>query len=483
MNDLLQPCEQWAERISLSAAGCLSPDEEPETRRHIEACTACRARFQQLKDLCVELTEARLPAAGAEADIVARVMSAIAADKLGRALVHTREEMIHPTRLTRSLDAWRWIMRSPVSRVAAAVFVLAMTGVALWLYGSGGTLAFADFIAPILEAKSARFKVTSELEGRPAETTTEEVMVLDASRSRQEIEMQGKPEAEKAIKFKMVTILDWGQGKGLTLDPTTKKAVVFTFANLTKEQVLKQDMFAWFRSMLLDARDKPDVKREPLDERDIDGRRVVGFRITGKGTVMSMWGDPKTGLPVRAETTKGMLGNAKVTMSDFVFNVDLDKSLFSVEPPAGYTVQNVKLDASPVQEKDLIETFRESSKLSGAVFPDSLDMEGMFQLLGKKFAPRKGQEPSEQELQTMVETQTRLQRGSMFALMLPTDADAHYAGKGVSFGSSDKPIFWYHPTDSKKYRVISSDLSVHDADTPPNLPGAQRVPSLSTTKQ
>ena len=35
---------------------------------------------------------------------------------------------------------------------------------------------------------------------------------------------------------------------------------------------------AWFRSLLLDARDKPDVKRESLGEKDIDGRRVVGFR-------------------------------------------------------------------------------------------------------------------------------------------------------------------------------------------------------------
>ena len=63
-------------------------------------------------------------------------------------------------------------MRSPVSRVAAAViFVLAITGVALWFHGGGATYAFADFIEPILEAKTAKFKMTTEMKGEPASTT------------------------------------------------------------------------------------------------------------------------------------------------------------------------------------------------------------------------------------------------------------------------------------------------------------------------
>ena len=53
---------------------------------------------------------------------------------------------------------------------------------------------------------------------------------------------------------------------------------------------------------------------------------------------MSVWGDPKTGLPVRIEMTMEIMPNLKVTMSDFEFNVDMDESLFSVEPPAGYEV-------------------------------------------------------------------------------------------------------------------------------------------------
>ncbi len=140
MNDLHHPCEPWAEPISLAAAGCLSPDEEREIRRHIETCSDCRERFRQLTQLCGALAEAQLPVNVAEIAIVERVMSAVASEESRRPLVRTRSEMIQPSLLTRSLDTWRWIMRSPVSRVAAAaIFVLAVTGVALWFHGGGAT--------------------------------------------------------------------------------------------------------------------------------------------------------------------------------------------------------------------------------------------------------------------------------------------------------------------------------------------------------
>lgn len=67
----------------------------------------------------------------------------------------------------------------------------------------------------------------------------------------------------------------------------------------------------------------------------------------------------------------------------------------------------------------------------------------------------------------------RVQRGLSFAIKLPPDADAHYVGKGVSFGAADTPIFWYRPKDSKNYRVVYADLSVRDSVTAPRLCGSE----------
>ena len=167
MSDLHHPCERWAEPISLAAAGCLSSDEEQEVRRHVETCSDCREQFRQLTELCRALAEAPLPTDSAEAAIVERIMSAVTADVFRRPIVRTREEMIHPTLLSRSLDTWRWIMRSSVSRIsAAAILALAIGGIAVWFHGGGTTPAFADFIEPILSAKTVTFKTTFEDEGQ-----------------------------------------------------------------------------------------------------------------------------------------------------------------------------------------------------------------------------------------------------------------------------------------------------------------------------
>ena len=198
MNDLHHPCENWAERISLAAAGCLSADEQREVRRHIETCSDCRERFRQLTQLCGALAELRLPAVGTEAAIVERVMSAVASGDSEIPVVASQAETTRPTFLTRSLTTWRWIMRSPVSRVAAAaIFILAVTGVALWFHGGGTTPAFADFLEPILNAKTVKYKMTTEMTSLSAEMksqlsaemqkelmkgTTDEVMMLDADR-------------------------------------------------------------------------------------------------------------------------------------------------------------------------------------------------------------------------------------------------------------------------------------------------------------
>ena len=543
MNDLHHNCELWAEPISLLAAGCLSTDEERDVRRHFETCPDCRERFGQLTQLCGAVAEAQLPVNVAELAIVERVMSAVASEESRRPLAGTQAEMIQPSLLTRSLNRWRWIMRSPVSRIAAAaIFVLAI-GVAMLFQGGGGGAAFAfdDFAAPILEAKTVRFKMTIEMKGPPVQTLTGEVMVLDRVRMREVTQLADMP--------KFVVIRDLSQGKSLTLVPASKTATVLTSTSKRKDKTPEYDAAAFFRLFQLVV-EKPDaVEHESLGEKEIDGRKVVGFHISSPVGDLILWGDPETGLPVRLETTSGIEGSVKATFTDFAFNVDLDESLFSLEPPAGYTVKvrNVKTDGSSEEEKDLIETFREYSKLFDGAFPDSLDYLTTATSFGKKaglrmmtqktwanFAPGKGKPNEEQmrkleelmlkltegkpneeqakeiaeQVEEYIETQTqktaevggtqetqesrqaqfnevfrRLQRGLSFATRLPPSADAHYVGKGVSFGAADTPIFWYRPKDSKNYRVIYADLSVRDSDTPPNVTKGPPVPAPRGLKE
>jgi outer membrane lipoprotein-sorting protein len=409
--------------------------------------------------------------------------------RMSEAIEPERAETTRPTFLTRSRTTWRWIMRSPVSRVAAAaILVLAIGGVVFWFHGGGTTPACADFLQPILEAKTVKYKLTTERTGPSAgmarlmsppegtqkdlvRTTTAEVMMLDANRSRMEFESRGK--SKKTVD--MVNISDQRQGKGLWLYPAKKRATAYN----TNKTPRGGDPLAHYRSLLLDARDKPNVKREPLGEKDIDGRHVIGFRISSPEMVTIVWGDPKTGLPVRIEATaspSAWIPNLKTTMSDFAFNVHLDESLFSVEPPAGYevAVHYHAVDDAPAKEKDLIEMLRYYGEVSGGRFPDLLEMEWLTYILSLEewtaaniaYPPK----PKAKREQENHDAHVKPQRGMAFTAQLPPEADAHYAGQGISLGAADRPIFWYRPKDSKKYRVIYADLTVRDADTPPSVP-------------
>ena len=110
--------------------------------------------------------------------------------------------------------------------------------------------------------------------------------------------------------------------------------------------------------------------------------------------------------------------------------------------------------------------------------------DGLIHGLEKKFGIEEGQqEPNAKQIQEILETTMKFQPGSTFVVSLPPEADAHYAGKGVSLGAADTPIFWYRPKDAKAYRVIYADLSVRDADVSPNVPNAQPVPGPSSLKK
>jgi outer membrane lipoprotein-sorting protein len=433
-------------------------------------------------------------------------------------------------------------MRHPASlATAAAIFVLAITGVALWFHAGGTTPAFAEFMQPILEAKSATFKATFERDGK--QVATANCMVLAPNRDRMELKQLGQPME--------IQIADTSKGVGVMIDSARKTVVINKVVGLPRE-IASMNLLEEMRSLVLDVR-KPDVKRESLGEKEVDGRRVVGWRVSGPGLhepggTVTIWGDPQTGLPIRIESYSALDG-VKSTLSDFAFNVDLDESLFSIEPPTGYTVQTVEVDASQPTEKDLITLLCEYGTLMNNAFPEALDMDRLLPTLQVRISIATtipgNERPSdevlhkiamartEEDVGKIIEAERRknekkeqaellrlmrngkfdkiremgdaaknarqkamkaftakwtdvymiITRGLGFVVELPREADAHYAGKGVSLGAADTPIFWYKPKDSKKYRVIYADLSVRDADTPPNVPDAQPAPAQPSPKE
>jgi hypothetical protein len=164
-------------------------------------------------------------------------------------------------------------------------------------------------------------------------------------------------------------------------------------------------------------------------------------------------------------------GPTTYTMTDIVFDIELDESLFNLEIPDGYTVRTMQVDASEPTEKDLLEMFHIWAEHMDGNLPSVLDMNASMEFVKyqRKKMKEEGQEPSEESVLELQKTIMKMSRGGIFVQKLPTDSNWHYAGENVRYGDADTAVFWYRPEGSETYRVIYGDLSVKDV-TPENLP-------------
>ena len=351
-------------------------------------------------------------------------------------------------------NIWRTIMKSPITKLAAAAVIIIAVLIVFNQFG-GSTPAFAEIIRPFLTARTATFKMTMKVEGAP--TQTFDCMFMEPVRMRQ-TSLQG-----------VIVIGDFLEGKIITLMSEQNKAFVIEMENIPENEDQSQfNMFHEIRKHIQEAQETEDESVSFLGEREIDGLTTIGYHVQRPGVDITIWADPQTKLPVQMENT---MGPVTYTMTEIVFDIELDESLFSLEIPEGYTIRTMQVDASEPTEKDLLEMFRIWADHMDGNLPSVLDMNAQMEFVKyqRKKMKDKGQEPSEESVLELQKTIMKMSRGGMFVQNLPADSDWHYAGKGVKFGGADTPIFWYRPEGSETYRIIFGDLSVKDV-TPENLP-------------
>jgi hypothetical protein len=263
-----------------------------------------------------------------------------------------------------------------------------------------------------------------------------------------------------------VLIFDSIKGTGISIMPPEKKYMEMEITNILKHSA--NDPFIIIENL----RTLPSRADEELSEKEIDGQAAKGFRVTKNDATTTVWISTDNDELVRVEMEFANNPVMNTVMSDFQMNIPLDDSLFSLEPPAGYEKLPFKAqaDVSTVTEQDLVEFFETWVKYwsNDGTFPPRIS--------GPEFAKvvyalaQEGKLASTQEAQNQrVNSISSMYRGGMFVGMLPAESNWRYAGENVKYGDATKPIFWYMPSGSSRYRVIYGDLSVKDV-APEDLP-------------
>lgn len=338
-------------------------------------------------------------------------------------------------------NIWRIIMNKRMTKLAAAAVII--IGVLVGLNIDGGTVAWADVVKPILSAKTLIVDiVVGDEESSPVMHDT-----IVGSRIRRTISnIPGT-----------VMVIDPESGKMLALDENGKSAAYIDIQGPLAEGT--KNFVEFLREVITKLQNREDFSVEQLEERVIDGRKVIGFLAEGPQEGVTIWADAESAVPVRIELRAG---NTPFILKNIEFDVPVDESLVSMDIPAGYAAQQAQPDFSDVSEADFVESLRIGAQILGdGQFPDNVDTGNLMQqvgLLQEKVTVMDC--PAEEKGQICM----AFAKGLLFIQMFEAHGTGqwHYAGAGVKLGDKETPIFWYQPKDSQNHRVIYGDLSIKD---------------------
>ncbi len=346
------------------------------------------------------------------------------------------------------ISIWRTIMKSPITKLAAAAVIIVGVLTVMHFVGSpfAATVTFADVIKPILNAQTAILDIIVGEEGE-GPVIHDQIKGSLIRRTMSNME-------------DVVSIIDLESWRLLSLTVSKKEAAYVDLKGLPS----MPNYLDMLRNIISELQEKPDFEVEELGKQEVDGQEAIGFLARHPKAEITIWADPETALPIRIEQVGGQL---KVICKNVKFDVPMDESLFSMDVPEGYKLQQVELDLMGATEQDFIEGLRIRAEVFGnGQFPEGVAVEDYL-----KQAPAIAKKIDELGLsdEKATELGMKLSRHLLFIRFFKGQGEWRYAGGGVKLGDADTPIFWYQPKGSSTWRVIYGDLSVKDVE-PENLP-------------
>jgi hypothetical protein len=159
--------------------------------------------------------------------------------------------------------------------------------------------------------------------------------------------------------------------------------------------------------------------------------------------------------------------------SDYVFDAELDESLFQLDPPTGYTVETIgRLN---VTEKEMIEFLGLLADYNDQTFPERQELAGVFsdgRHRRTQEAPKEERTAAEQKFWETLGHYIEINLNDPIGEFLhhsTVENSFRYLGKGVRLGDAESIVCWYKLKGAATYRVVYGDLSVRDV-APEDLP-------------
>jgi len=341
-------------------------------------------------------------------------------------------------------NIWRILMKSRITKLAAAAVVV-ITGI-ISVQFLTGTNAYAQVVQEIRNARTVVFSIITHTNQGSDETIKTDLAYKEPGHLRTTT-IDG-----------YICIVDGSNGKMISIVPQGGYTIA-DIKNLGKttaqEKTGSQDPFASIEAM----KNLPAKADEHLDPKEIDGIVCSGYRVKQGDLTSIIWLDAKTGDLVQVEQKYASAPGMNRIIKNIKFDVELDDSLFSLTPPAGYKSMGVEMKGdAAIQTEETFVTWLGwwANGNVDETFPPMVagtEMAKVCMDMAKQ-GKLKGSTWDKVDPQQMF-------NAMLFVAKLPRES-WRYAGNGVKINTPDTPIFWYRPAGSQMYRVIYADLTVRE---------------------
>ena len=390
-------------------------------------------------------------------------------------------------------NLWRTIMKSPITKLAAAAIVViaCVIGLSLWR-GTQSGIALADVLARLEQVKAVKYKSTFKVfrsdDPNKLSIDSRYTMLMSQEYGSKAIIEKRDPNGEEitaAIKCyyphqKLCEIVI-GYTKKIY-----KRRVTDIQAQDEQSQSI-EDSLSSLKEVL-------NSNHENIGRSIIDGVEVEGFQTTKTDYIVKnyryrgprlingkdkqyntkLWVDVKTLLPVRIEYLISSIydGNNRVFLQqvdyNFQWDIPVDASTFEATPiPDGYAIEDIFPELA--DEENAIEGFKQCVELFGN-YPEKIDLTFLWA------ESEKSETTAALRLKEELKELIGLERDNKkmdalkpirflnkFYIGLAKKDSAYY-GKTVTPKDTDKVLMRWQVSDNE-YRVIYGDL--HAETVPP----------------
>ena len=242
-----------------------------------------------------------------------------------------------PSALTRP-KIWRTIMKSRITKLAAAAVIVIAVLISVNQFGGSATgVAWGEVFEKVEQISALSFDMTTEISYSENETLTiqSENYVAGDYGTKSSLYMNGEV---FVVKYRLPN-----KNLAYIIRPKDK---TYMRTDLSDEQAAKgqdtDDPRTWLKMIL--SGDYTKLGCKSIDGIDVEGIESNTTGIAGEGTIMRLWVDVETNLPVRieAEGQKMEAGEKrphKFVTDNFQWNLELGENVFEPNIPPDYKLK------------------------------------------------------------------------------------------------------------------------------------------------